>query len=123
MYTENFSPSNEPETPKETIPATSQPQSQTVDQFYSNLATTAEANRDKVQELVQKSTALNEELSQQEKRLTTAEEAYKKSTGIFQGITSDVLQKKEELKTDLVRSQAARVDKKIQAEEATLRNE
>jgi len=123
MPTENFSPNDELGNPQETTPITSQPQSQTVDEYYSNLATTAEANRDKIQELGEKSAALNEELSQQEKRLNTAEEAYKKSTGIFQGIASDVLQKKEELKTNLVRSQAERTDNKLKAEESTLRNE
>ncbi len=123
MPTENFSPNDELGNPQETTPITSQPQSRTVDEYYSNLATTAEANRDKIQELGEKSAALNEELSQQEKRLNTAEEAYKKSTGIFQGIASDVLQKKEELKTNLVRSQAERTDNKLKAEESTLRNE
>ena len=116
MPTENFSPSNDSEIPEETTPITSQPQSQTVDQYYSNLATTAEANRDTIQGLAQKSTALNEQLSKQENRLTAAEKAYKNSTGIFQGIGLDALQKIEEVKTDLVRGQATRVDNTLSGE-------
>lgn len=123
MPTENFSPSNDSEIPEETTPITSQPQSQTVDQYYSNLATTAEANRDTIQGLAQKSTALNEQLSKQENRLTAAEKAYKNSTGIFQGIGLDALQKIEEVKTDLVRGQATRVDNRLSGEESTLRDE
>ena len=122
MPTENFSSFNDPEIHEETTPATTQPQPQTVDQYYSNLADTAETNREMIERLEQKREKLNDQLPQQEERLSKASRDFRNSTWWNQG-EANATRKKAEKDVNSTLRERRSIGKRLEKEEEPLRND